>query len=273
MSLAERSDPTPSIRVSAGARSIGGALRTQARVIGALVIRDMHTRFGGSLVSYALAVAWPLTHLLIILGVYLITGRDASYGTDLLVWTVSGALPFILFYYPVRWISQSLAGNWNLVHFPVVKPIDLIIACAILEILTGAIVVIVMYAMISINNGSFHIARPILAVEAIGASLFLGISMGVFAAPFVKLNHGFAVATMMSCILMWVTGGIAFLPDSIPEPLHGYIAFNPFVHAAEWLRLGIFDDYRSETLDATYLLSFSSVALALGLIINRMLNR
>ena len=59
MSLAERSDPPPSIRVSAGARSIGGALRTQARVIGALVIRDMHTRFGGSLVSYALAVAWP----------------------------------------------------------------------------------------------------------------------------------------------------------------------------------------------------------------------
>ena len=72
---------------------------------------------------------------------------------------------------------------------------------------------------------------------------------------------------------MWVTGGIAFLPDSIPEPLHSYFAFNPFVHAAEWLRFGLFDDYRSETLDRGYLLSFSAVALAIGLAANRLLNR
>ena len=273
MSLAERSDPPPSIRVSAGARSIGGALRTQARVIGALVIRDMHTRFGGSLLSYSMAVAWPLTHLLVILGVYLLMGRDPSYGTNLLVWTASGATPYILFFYPVRWISQSLAFNWNLVHFPIVRPIDLLLACALLEILTGGILLLIMYAIISISNGSFYIAQPVLLIEAVGASMFLGISIGSFAAPFVQLINGFAVATMLCCLLMWVTGGIAFLPDSVPDPYRSYLSFNPFIHAAEWFRIGLFDDYRSETLDRGYLLSFSAIALAVGLTANRLFNR
>ncbi|MBL9011225.1 MAG: hypothetical protein JNL56_08610 [Alphaproteobacteria bacterium] len=273
MSLIDQTTAPSSVRVSAGARSIGDALRTQARVIGAIVIRDMHTRFGGSLLSYSVAVGWPLTHLLVILGVYMIMGRDPSYGTDLLVWTVSGATPYILFFYPVRWVSQSLNVNWNLVHFPVVRPIDLLIACSALEILTGSILLIIMFALISINNGSFYIAQPVLLAEAVAASMFLGISIGVFAAPFVKLISGFAVATMLCCLLMWITGGIAFLPDSVPDPYRSYLAFNPFIHAAEWFRLGLFDDYRSETLDRGYLLSFSAVALAIGLAANRLLNR
>lgn len=261
------------VRVAAGDRTIGAAIRAQARVVGACVMRDMRTRYGGSLASYLLSVAWPFTHLLVILFVYLISGRSASYGTDLLLWTASGAIPFILYYYPTRWLIVSRTDNAGLLSFPAVLPIDLVISRIIVELMTALIVVATIFAMISFHLGDeAHFDLPVL-IQAFLASFYFGVSLGVLGAPLVFLSRAFVPAFMLLAILIWVLGGIAFLPDSIPQPYRDYLALNPFIHCAEWFRMGLYEDYNSETLNREYLLMTSTGLLCIGLILDRLVRK
>ena len=55
-------------------------LHVQKRIIGALILRDMKTRFGRSLVGYLIAIAWPLSHMLLIMsGQFVAASRSRVY--------------------------------------------------------------------------------------------------------------------------------------------------------------------------------------------------
>src|SRR5262245_51841833 len=113
------------------------AFRIQKRVVGALILRDMRTRFGRTFFGYLVIVGWPFSHLLLLMGVYLVTRRVAPIGTNTTIFLATGVLPYILFFYPGRFIMFSLVQNHPLLYFPIVKPVDVVLARGILEILTA----------------------------------------------------------------------------------------------------------------------------------------
>lgn len=71
-------------------------LRVQARVIGALMLRDVQTRFGGRSANYLIAVAWPLSHISILLLIYSFSGRSAPIGQSAPLFFATGLVPFVL---------------------------------------------------------------------------------------------------------------------------------------------------------------------------------
>ena len=105
-----------------------GALAAQARVIGALMLLDMRTRFGRTFFGYVIQVLWPLTHLLGVMSIYLVIRRLMPFGTSPAVFLGTGILPYILCLYPARMITMSLVQNSPLLYFPVVKSVDVILA-------------------------------------------------------------------------------------------------------------------------------------------------
>jgi capsular polysaccharide transport system permease protein len=78
--------------------SHASALAVQARVVGALMLRDTRTRFGRTFFGYVFIVAKPLMHLLLILALWLtIRGRVALLGTNAAVFWATGLLPYVFF--------------------------------------------------------------------------------------------------------------------------------------------------------------------------------
>ncbi len=60
-------------------------------VIGAVILRDMRTRFGRSHYSYLVALMWPFLHVLILVTVYKLLGRAAPLGTEPVTYCLSGS--------------------------------------------------------------------------------------------------------------------------------------------------------------------------------------
>ena len=243
--------------------------KTQSRVIGALMIRDLRTRFAGGYIGYSIAILWPMAHFGIILAIYMIVGRSPSYGTGMIKWIATGALPFIAFLYPVRFIGQAILDNSNLLAFPAVRSIDIMISRIFVESLTTVCVCTFLLLTLFAIDRTMEIADYSNVLLGLLGSLCVGIGFGVFSFAVVSVWPKGFVFLILLTILVWATMGIFFLPDSIPQPYNSLLALNPVLHAAERLREGFYPDYRSATMDYGYLYGFSAVFFLLGLAIDR----
>lgn len=262
-------DTNAPVRIGRIENDVGSLLRIQARVCGTIMLRDLRTRFGSTAFSYLVAVLWPAAHVAILLSIYLALGRLPLFGTDLMTWSFTGALCFVLFVYPFRYVGMALADGSALLGFPIVQPIDLIVAKCILETLTAVMYSLVIYFGLALIGFPIDIHHMAVALQGWLAALFLGLSIGIFFAPIVRVFKFAMLLATLIIITCWLSSGNLFLPDSIPDPYRYYLSFNPLMHSMEWFRTGVYFDYTSETLNKTYLISVSCGLIFTGLVLER----
>lgn len=248
---------------------IRDAFANQGRVIGALILRDMRTRFGRSFMGYVVIVGWPLTHLLALFTAYLLTRRFIPIGTNLPLFIATGILPYILCLYPSRMIMMSLVQNHPLLYFPIVKTTDVVIARGALEILTAFWVVAIFATILYIAGVDLTPLHYQEAILAILATIYLGFGLGFLGAVLFKITRAWMPFQIGILIGMYVASGVFFIPTNLPERAQFYLGFNPLLHSVEWLRSAYYDGYGEGMLDRGYLIGFSTVALFIGMTIDR----
>ena len=74
-----------------------GAVATQARVIGALMLRELRVRFGRTKLGYLWAVLQPVGWIVMLSLVFGLIGRLPGFGDNMPLFFATGVLPFLLF--------------------------------------------------------------------------------------------------------------------------------------------------------------------------------
>lgn len=248
-------------------------LVTQGRVIGALMLRDVKARFGGKGANYLIAIGWPLAHIVILLLIYTLAGRAAPIGNSAALFFATGLLPFMSFNYPSRQMMLSLIMNGPLLNFPVVNVVDVLLARAALEVITSfavaALLAFILYAC-GVNIVPRH---PTVAVSALLATLLLAIGFGFLNSIIQQFVKVWIYVYILILILLYLTSGILFVLESLPEKAQAFLVWLPTVHIVEWFRSAYFDGYGRLTLDKSYVVAFGVVTLALSLAFERMARR
>lgn len=246
------------------------AIVVQARVISALILRDVKTRFGANPVNYLVAVAWPLAHLFILLIIYTVLGRSAPYGTSAVQFFATGVLPFLLFNYPARFVMLSVPMNAPLLGFPVVTLFDVIMARVLLEIISAFAVIIIMAAILFAIGIDIAPRDSVAAVAALGSTLLLASGVGILNALIVKKIPAWTIAFILFSIIVYACSGIVFLPDALPEYIRDILAWNPILHSVSWFRSAYYEGYGQLHLDRQYLVVFGLMSLLLSLALERL---
>lgn len=245
------------------------ALAQQRSVLGALILRDMRTRFGRTALGFAIAVAWPLTHLLVMVGIWTAVGRVVPLGTNGTVFFATGIMPYILCLYPGRMMMMAIEQNKPMLLFPVVKVIDIILARAFLEMITAMCVLIIFCITLFIFDVSFIPRRPEIAVMAIAMTILYGISFGVFSCVILVLFPMWVAVFIAIMIAQWLTSGAIHLLTVMPHWAIEYIVYNPLFHCISWLRSAYYDGYADGLIDPIYVIQLSASLLLLGLLSER----
>lgn len=252
------------------AATLREALQIQSRVVGALILRDMRTRFGRSFFGYVIIVGWPLSHLLILMTIFMITQRIAPIGTSLPVFVGTGILPYILCLYPSRQIMTCLVQNQPLLYFPIVKTTDVVLARGILEIITAfwvaALFAVLLYVF-GVDITPLHYQE---ALQAVIATIWFGFSYGFLGAILFKLVRAWMAPHILILIVMYVLSGVFFIPTNLPQQVQDIVWYNPLLHSVEWLRSAYYDDYGYGMLDRGYVIGVATLLFVLGLIVDRM---
>ena len=244
-------------------------LKAQGRILLALMLRDIKTRFGGSELGFLLAIAWPLTHILVLLVMNSALARVSPYGEDPAVWYATGVIPFMAFSYMSRFIGIGILMNRNLLTFPVVKVTDVLFARAIVEVLSAGLVILILFTGFWAMGIDFMPRDVPQASLALLSMMFLGLGVGVVVGIITAAWPMFITVYFISMIIFWISSGILFVPDALPEAARTALSYLPWVQGVEWMRSAYYDGYGSSILDKPYLVSFDAVTLFLGLAIER----
>ncbi|MCY1740379.1 ABC transporter permease [Ensifer sp. SL37] len=261
--MANNGDPT----------SVGYALREKFNVMHAVVLRDMRTRFFDHGLGFLIVALWPLGHMVILLAIYHIAGRQAPFGESLNVFFATGLIPTLLFMYVSRFMSLSVVLNKPMLAFPVVHVLDILMARAYLEVLAGFLTLAFMVSILLLLGDDPWPADPIQALLAYLSTILLAVGVGILVGV-VAVFFNFAVTLYaLLMILAYISSGTlfvsAYLPDAIALPL----SWNPITQTVEWMRTAYFETYPDRLLDRGYLVGVGLVALFGGLLLERCCRR
>src|SRR5438046_1486093 len=162
---------------------------TELRVIRALMLRDTRARFGAGFFSYLAAIGVPFVHLVCLMAVPFMANQIAPLGTDYALFVATGVLPYILCLYPARMTMLCLVDSGPLLGFPIVKPLDVIMARALVEIVvafTVTLLFLLLLLAVDIEVVPHDVAQ---ATGAVLATIYLGIGVGLVSAILYKITR------------------------------------------------------------------------------------
>ena len=248
-----------------------GFWRELWRVYLATVLRDMRTRFGGSYLTYGIAIGWPLTHMCIIYLTYTFYAKVSPLGGDPGIFVATGIAPFILTLYATRHMSLAFVHGGPLLQFPIVQPIHLLAARMSLEFLNAAVILLLFMIFLTIVGSPAVPENPTQAFFAILLTMYFGVSVGTIgAAAFCVWGSLGMMTVVMSVLIMYLASGVMVPTYMLSSQIKALAEYNPLYHSVGLIRASYYGVFSFEEFSSFYLFVCASGCLLVGLAAERM---
>jgi capsular polysaccharide transport system permease protein len=254
-------------------RLLGPGFRHTPRAVSALVIREMSTTYGRSPLGYLWAILEPVAGIMLLTLIFSFAFRLPPIGTSFALFYASGVLPFSAYSGITGKIAQALRFSRALLFYPRVTFLDAIIGRLLLNTLTNAMVMIVLFTLI-INVYKLDVILDIPA-------MVLSFAMTICLATGVGTVNCYLFATFPTWQLIWgvvnrplfIMSGILFVYDAIPEPYRGWLWWNPLIHVIGQMRKGVYPTYDGGYVSPVYVFGLSGALTMVGLLLLRRYHR
>ncbi|GLR66338.1 hypothetical protein GCM10010909_10180 [Acidocella aquatica] len=247
---------------------------TRGRVIHALVLRDMRTRYSRAHLGYLWAIFEPVSHLLT-LGVMfaLINQGPPPVGTSLFEYYCTGLLPYLMFSHIANEVMSARAASGAVLMLPNVRTTDVIFSKTFLNLMTEIVVGMVVFA--AFGAAGYRAVPAHLFTCAAAILLLAGLAMGIGAVNMVVQNFFHSWETVFASIvrLLYFSSGIYYSPISMPDYARGFLEWNPILQGVEIFRSGFYPEYHPFWIDARYLTAWVLLSLLLGLGLEQVLRK
>ncbi|HCQ3156019.1 TPA: ABC transporter permease, partial [Escherichia coli] len=232
-------------------------------------LREIRTRFGKYRLGYLWAILEPSAHLLMLLGILGYVMHRTMPDISFPVFLLNGLIPFFIFSSISKRSISAIEANQGLFNYRSVKPIDTIIARALLETLIYVIVYILLMLIVWIVGEYFKITNLLRIMGTWSLLIILSCSIGLI---FMIVGRTFPEMQKVLPLLnkpLYFGSCIMFPLHSIPKQYWPYLLWNPLVHVVELSRESVMPGYISEGVSLNYLAMFTLVTLFISLALYR----
>lgn len=239
-------------------------LESYLHVLHALMLRDMRTRFGGSLWGYGVVVMWPCVHMGMLIAIYTFQKLPIPSGGPAPIFFATGALPVLIFQYISREVMKALMMNRPLTYYPQVKIFDLVFARVLVEIVTGFLGLLVVFSVLIALGYDPRPAEPFVAICGYGTAILLGIGIGTINVAIVSFFPGWVIGYVLFSIVMYIASGVMFMSNYMPDKIYYWLKYNPCLQLVEWVRSAYYPSIGLQ-VDYLYTLLWAGTSLVIGL--------
>ncbi|WP_020205086.1 ABC transporter permease [Cupriavidus sp. WS] len=247
-------------------------LRVQIQVIGALILRELHTRYGRENIGYLWLIGEPM---LLAGSVALIHLGDTHHRGNILPvpFALGGYCAFIIFRSIITRAESALHANQPLLYHRMVTIFDMLAARAVLEGASSTLALALLLAGACALGAAEPPARPLalLAALALMTWFSFGLSMLVCAVTYASKMANRLIHPLV--YLAMPMSGAFFLLRWIPEPYRGWLSWVPLTQIFELLRIGQFESFDSPYVDGFYLVGWCLALTLAGLASLRVVRR
>lgn len=233
--------------------------------------REIKSRFGTFRTGYLWAFLEPVIAVVVMVFIFRgIRGRfdGTLYGEDAIFFFALGVLPYFMFSSALQRAVGAISSGRGLYGFRQVKPIDVVLVRVFLEFFIYGIVSGLFLVLSWWFGYSFTIDRPLLFLGTLATIFWLAFSIGLLFDVITSIYDKFRNVVGVVNRVLFITSGVFYSIDVLPEVIRQYVIWNPLLHAIDRIRESCMEGYPGMG-SSTYLIGFTIVSLFLSLAMYR----
>jgi len=245
----------------------------QVRVIHALMVRELITRFGRENIGFLWIMAEPLMFAGLVGLLWHFTHGTTEHGVSVIAFVATGYIPLTLFRHCVARSVAAFTVNQSLLYHRQIKVVDFIMARFIIE-LVGGMMAYLFIALFLIIIGEFPIPSDIGLLIA-GWMLYglFCFSLCLILAPLSEVSETMEKFIPITTYIMIPFSGAFNMVSWLTPAARNFLLFSPFVNATEMMRKGIWGDKITAYYDPWNPIVCSAIFVSIGLILCRRVRR
>jgi len=253
--------------------SFAAGWRIQRRVIGALMIRELTTRFGRENIGFLWIMVEPLLFAGLVGLVWRFMKGPEEHGVSIIAFVASGYIPLTFFRHAVTRTVRIFSVNSGLMYHRQVKVLDFVLVRVLIEVIGGSMAFLFIGALLMVL-GEFPMPADLGAFIA-GWFLYclFTFALCLVLAPMSEVSDVLEkFIPVVTYVMIPFSGTFNMLNWLTPEA-QKVVWFSPFVHGMELLRHGLFGSRVEAEWDVTIPLAASLVLMLIGLAMCRRVRR
>jgi len=241
------------------------SLRVQGRVLGALLVREILTRYGRHNIGFLWLFFEPMIFTLGVTALWTATKTIHGSNLPIVAFALTGYSSVLLWRnMPGRCIG-ALRANSPLLYHRNIKVLDIYIARLILEF-GGATISFFSLSVLFITIGWISPPENLLTVVAGWLTIaWFGFALAITLGALSHESELVHILWHPASYLIFPLSGAAFLVDALPPFAQNIVLYIPMVHGTELVREGYFGSHVHAHYNLAYVLPFSLVLTLFGL--------
>lgn len=249
--------------------SLIDSLKVQRRVLAALLVRELLTRYGRHNIGFLWLFVEPMMFTLGVTALW--TATKSTHGSDLpiVAFALTGYSSVLLWRnMPGRCIG-ALEANLSLMYHRNIRALDIYIARMMIEF-AGATISFLTLTLLFLAMGWVEAPEDFLTI--VGGWMLISWFGGALAITLGALSYEYELVDKFwhpASYLLFPLSGAAFLVSALPPAARDIILYIPVVHGVEMIREGFFGSKVEAIYDVGYLVTCSLVLSVAALILAR----
>lgn len=245
----------------------------QRRVIGALLIRELSTRFGRENIGFLWVMAEPLLFATLVGVMWRLIRGPSEHGINIVAFVATGYIPLTTFRNAVNRSVGLFTANSSLMYHRQIKITDFIFVRVLIEMIGGMMAYLAMGVLLY-ALGMMPIPTDFgLLISGWALYCFFTLAVCSILAPLSEMSDVLEKFMGVTTYIMIPFSGTFNLVSALTPKLRDIMYWSPPVNAMEMMRYGVFGDAMHPYYDPWVPLWASLGCLIVGLILCRRIRR
>ncbi len=250
-------------------KSFHHSFKIQLRVIYALLMREIITRYGRHNIGFAWLFVEPMVFTLGVAALwsFLKDAHGASY--SIIPFAITGYSTILMWRNSANRVGNAVEANIGLLYHKNVKVLDVFLARIFLESIGATISLTVLMLFFIIVGGIDFPDNFLLMVYGWLLLFWFTIALSLFVGAMFQLSEVLDRLWHAVTYLLFPISGAGFFVDWMPENIQDILLCLPMVHSTEMLRHGYYGDLVPTYENPSYLIWFNVCLSFIGLVLVR----
>jgi ABC-type polysaccharide/polyol phosphate export permease len=253
--------------------SLSRSLAIQGRVVWALILREILTRYGRHNIGFLWLFVEPMLFTLGVTALWSISGMHRGSSLPITAFALTGYSTVLLWRnMPARTVG-SLYPNSSLLYHRNVRVLDIFVSRIALEAI-GATMSLVTLSLVFMFLGMLDPPEnPLLVLEAWLLTAWFGGALALLLGTWAERSEMVEKLWHPAAYLIFPLSGAAFLVDALPKNFGDAALWVPMVNCSEMVRDGFFGSKFVAHYDLAYLITCNMLLTLFAVALERRVSR
>jgi len=254
------------IRIAQRPGDLSFGFVVQLRVIGAILMRELHTRFGRDNIGYLWMFVEPMLLATAISGLHLALHAKLAYGMEVVPFYLCGYTPFLMFRQIVNRAPATIESNRTLLFHRQITLFDLLLARGLLDLVGTTLALFTLFGVADVLGLGEMPDRPLYTFVGLLLMFWISLAFSLPICALAEFSTSVDKLVHPCTYIMMPLSGIFFMAEQVPPGYREVLMWGPIIHITQLIRMGQYGNFNSRYCDIPYVLIWCVVLTFLGLL-------